>query len=80
MDELIAISLSPIIRAVLGFVLFFALSALLASLWGAPWAPTSIRTTRKMLEMAALKPGEKLVDLGAGDGRIVIMAARRFKA
>ena len=29
---------------------------------------------------AGLQPGEKLVDLGAGDGRIVITAARHFRA
>ena len=34
----------------------------------------------KMLELGGLKPGEKMWDLGSGDGRIVIMAARKFKA
>ncbi|NIS79068.1 MAG: SAM-dependent methyltransferase [Anaerolineales bacterium] len=33
-----------------------------------------------MLTLADLQPGEKLVDLGAGDGRIVIVAARTFQA
>ncbi len=80
MNDIIAISASPFFRAALGLVLFLGLSALLSSLWGAPWAPSSIRTVKKMLEMAELKPGEKLVDLGAGDGRIVIVAARTFKA
>lgn len=80
MTEWLEISQSTIFTAALGLMLFFGLSALLSSLWGAPWAPTSIRTTRKMLEMANLKPGEKLVDLGAGDGRIVIVAARSFRA
>ncbi len=30
--------------------------------------------------MAALQPGQALVDLGAGDGRIVMIATRVFKA
>lgn len=30
--------------------------------------------------MANLQPGQRLVDLGSGDGRIVIVAARRFGA
>ena len=30
--------------------------------------------------MAELKAGEKMYDLGSGDGRIVIMAAQRFHA
>lgn len=33
-----------------------------------------------MLELAELKPGEILFDLGAGDGRTVIMAAKTFGA
>jgi SAM-dependent methyltransferase len=33
----------------------------------------------KMLEVAALKPGETLYDLGCGDGRILIAAASRYK-
>jgi predicted RNA methylase len=33
-----------------------------------------------MLELAELKPGEVLFDLGAGDGRSVIMAAKAFSA
>ena len=33
-----------------------------------------------MLQLAELKPGEVLFDLGAGDGRTVIMAAKTFSA
>ena len=33
-----------------------------------------------MLQLAELKPGEVLFDLGAGDGRSVIMAAKAFSA
>jgi len=33
-----------------------------------------------MLQMGGLKAGEKMFDLGSGDGRIVIMAAQRFHA
>ena len=33
-----------------------------------------------MLQMAQRKPGEVLFDLGAGDGRTVIMAAKTFGA
>lgn len=35
---------------------------------------------RPMLEAAQLKPGEMVYDLGCGDGRIVIAAARHFGA
>ena len=33
-----------------------------------------------MLELGGLKPGEKMFDLGSGDGRIVIMAAQKYQA
>jgi len=33
-----------------------------------------------MLELGGLKPGEKMFDLGSGDGRIVIAAAQKFRA
>lgn len=46
----------------------------------APYYPTPELIVEKMLELGELKAGEKMVDLGSGDGRIVIMAAQRFKA
>ncbi len=39
--------------------------------------PTPQALVDRMLDMAALKPGERLIDLGSGDGRLVISAARR---
>ncbi len=33
-----------------------------------------------MLRMGGLKASDKMIDLGSGDGRIVIMAAEKFKA
>ena len=49
-------------------------------IWGAPWVPGSLPVVNRMLELAEVKPGQMVVDLGAGDGRIVIFAARKFKA
>ncbi len=49
-------------------------------IFGAPWWPTPGRTVKKMLELARIKPGEKVYDLGSGDGRIIIEAARQFGA
>lgn len=46
----------------------------------APFYPTPPSIVQKMLEIGSLSPGEKMYDLGSGDGRIVIMAASRFKA
>ncbi len=46
----------------------------------APYYPTPETIVRKMLEFGQLKAGEKMYDLGSGDGRIVIMAAQKFHA
>ena len=42
-----------------------------------PFVTTPDNVVRTMLELARLAPGERLVDLGSGDGRIVLEAARR---
>lgn len=34
----------------------------------------------RMLQVGGMKAGEKMFDLGSGDGRIVIMAAQKYKA
>ena len=49
-------------------------------LFGAPWAPTEIDKVRKMLSLAKVKPGDIVYDLGSGDGRIIMTAAREFHA
>src|SRR6266581_5056689 len=46
----------------------------------APYFPTPQTVVDKMLQLGGLKAGEKMYDLGSGDGRIVIMAARKYKA
>lgn len=46
----------------------------------APYYPTPEFVVEKMLRLGGLKAGEKMFDLGSGDGRLVIMAAQKFKA
>jgi predicted RNA methylase len=46
----------------------------------APYVPSPIPVIQYMLKLADLKAGEVLFDLGAGDGRTVIMAAKSFGA
>ena len=45
-----------------------------------PFVPTPRPIVRRMLSLADTKPGDRLIDLGAGDGRIVIAAAKEFGA
>lgn len=65
-------------------IVFFALCAL-AVVWiywtkprGAPWVITPLSKVRKMLELADAGPEDLVYDLGCGDGRILIIAAREF--
>ena len=46
----------------------------------APFVPSPAQVIEYMLRMADLKPGEVFFDLGAGDGRTVVMAAKSFGA
>ncbi|WP_043392258.1 SAM-dependent methyltransferase [Archangium violaceum] len=43
-----------------------------------PYVPTPQPVVDAMLEVADVKPGDVLYDLGSGDGRIVVTAAQRF--
>jgi len=45
-------------------------------LFGAPFWSTDKKTLRKMIEFAKVKLGEKVVDLGSGNGKIVIEFAK----
>lgn len=46
----------------------------------APYVVTDNEVVNAMLEMAAVRPNERVVDLGSGDGRILIAAARSLGA
>ncbi len=45
-----------------------------------PFITTPDNVTLAMLQLAELRTTDHLIDLGSGDGRIVILAARRFGA
>jgi len=46
-------------------------------LFGAPYQPTSEDKIKKIMKLARIKKGDKAVDLGSGDGRIVIEMAKK---
>ena len=43
-----------------------------------PYVPTPNEIVERMLRLADVGPGDRLIDLGSGDGRIPIAAAKRF--
>jgi hypothetical protein len=61
---------SPILIALL-IVLPFGIGAIL----GAPYLPILGRDSRRLLKLAGLQPGQTLIDLGSGDGRLLRAAA-----
>jgi SAM-dependent methyltransferase len=43
-----------------------------------PYVPTTERAVEEMLKLAKVEKGDVLYDLGCGDGRIVVTAAKKF--
>ena len=58
----------------------FVISALIFLIWsflrGAPYVPSSPAAVEDMLRLADVRAGERMADLGSGDGRLVIAFAR----
>ena len=53
----------------------------LAQDWGdTPYVQTPINVVERMLEIAKVGPGDYVIDLGSGDGRMVVTAARKYGA
>src|SRR5512134_3749667 len=73
-----------IVLVAFGFsILLFVLALLwilVPALYGLPPVPTRPERIRKALKLADLHPNETLYDLGAGDGRVLFIAARDFGA
>ena len=73
-----------IVLLTFGFSILLFILALLwilvPALYGLPPVPTKPERIRKALKLANLHPSEVLYDLGAGDGRVLLIAAREFGA
>ena len=61
------------------FFLIVLLWILVPALYGLPPVPTDQERIRHALQLVNLQPDEVLYDLGAGDGRVLLIAARDFK-
>jgi SAM-dependent methyltransferase len=56
-----------------GFFLFLCL----AFVTGGPFVPSSRKSVQAMVDLANIKPGDTIMDLGSGDGRTLFAAADR---
>lgn len=64
----------------LGVHLFLAILVfflVLAFITGAPYVPTTNSVARSMIELAHIKNGMTVYDLGSGDGKLLLLAAEQ---
>src|SRR3954469_7510360 len=67
--------------AALGFVLIFTAATAHAQFsFDVPYVPTPPVVVEEMLRLARVGPDDFVMDLGSGDGRILIAAAKKFGA
>lgn len=66
-----------IVFLILGALLALLFGFVIGAISGAPWVPAFKRDIEAVLDDTGLKSGDSFVELGCGDGRVVIAAARR---
>src|SRR6056297_3929629 len=66
---------SPAVFSIVALLFFFSSS--FAQSLDVAYVPTPDFVVEEMLDMAGVGPGDYVIDLGCGDGRIVIAAAQR---
>jgi cyclopropane fatty-acyl-phospholipid synthase-like methyltransferase len=72
-------NLSSLVRLV-GLLAFGVIDATADFQEEIPFVPTPIEVVDKMLEMARVQKNDVVYDLGSGDGRVVIRAAKKYGA
>jgi SAM-dependent methyltransferase len=64
-----------LVLAAIGYVVWIAYLFAPGFLGGPPYVPSADDARRDVAALAAFKPGEKVFDLGSGDGRVLVDAA-----
>lgn len=63
-----------VLNLAFALLLFFFCVAFIT---GAPYVPSSRQASRKMIELAHIKRGDRIYDLGSGDGKLLFLAAQQ---
>lgn len=63
-----------IVQLLFAFLLFYLL---LAFITGAPFVPSTSVVSKSMIDIAKIKRGDSIYDLGSGDGRLLFLAAKK---
>lgn len=80
MSQSIALFLILLIQLFLLAAMLFMIHWHFVAFTSVPWVRTPRWKTKRMLALAGLRPGERMLDVGSGDGSTVIDAARDFGA
>jgi SAM-dependent methyltransferase len=61
-------------------LIMVSIPTIMAMINGAPFVPTPMNRVRKMVALAKIKKGQRVYDIGCGDGRFVYIAANEYGA
>jgi phospholipid N-methyltransferase len=74
------LNIETLLIAITVIVFIIALWTMWPSVIGAVYIPTPMDTVRTMLQLAEVNQNDTLIDLGSGDGRIILEAAKTHGA
>lgn len=61
-------------------LILISIPTIMAMVNGAPFVPTPMNRVKAMVKLAKIKKGQRVYDLGCGDGRFVYIAANEYGA
>jgi SAM-dependent methyltransferase len=70
----------PWVLLIISIGLVFLIPTAYAGYIGAPWAPTRLPVVKRAFDVLEVGEGDTVIDLGAGDGKILREAGRRGAA
>lgn len=72
--DIFSITIVVVVILINGLFMFFLAGAVGGHFFGAPFVPSDAKIAQKMVALAKIKRGERVFDLGCGDGRLLFAA------